>query len=91
MTRITRRAALRFATTSLFVPAGLLSADSAEQGTLKFELYRDSKERIRWRLKAANGKVIATSGAGYQAKADCRNAIDLIKRGAGSATVEDLT
>jgi uncharacterized protein YegP (UPF0339 family) len=57
---------------------------------LRFEIYRDARSKFRWRLKAGNNKVVGTSGEGYQAKADCRKAIDLIIREAGSATVEEV-
>jgi uncharacterized protein YegP (UPF0339 family) len=56
---------------------------------LKFEVYDDARKESRWRLKAANGQIIATSGQGYKAKADCEHAIDVIKEGAAGAEVED--
>ena len=46
---------------------------------LTFEIYQDSKEQHRWRLKADNGKILATSGQGYKAKADCKKGIERIK------------
>jgi uncharacterized protein YegP (UPF0339 family) len=56
---------------------------------LTFESYEDDKKEFRWRLKAANGQVVATSSQGYKAKVDSDKAIDLIKKGAAAATVED--
>jgi uncharacterized protein YegP (UPF0339 family) len=56
---------------------------------LTFESYEDDKKEFRWRLKAANGQVVATSSQGYKAKADSDKAIDLIKKGAAQAQVED--
>ena len=47
---------------------------------LTFETYRDQKEGHRWRLKATNGQIIATSGQGYKDIRDCKNAIDRIKK-----------
>jgi uncharacterized protein YegP (UPF0339 family) len=44
---------------------------------MKFEIYR-SKGEWRWRLKARNGKTIA-SGEGYKNKADCVSTIELIQ------------
>jgi uncharacterized protein YegP (UPF0339 family) len=58
-------------------------------GKLKFEPYEDNKKEYRWRLKATNGQVIGASSEGYKAKADCDKAIDLIKKGAATAEVED--
>ena len=55
----------------------------------EFELYQDKAKEYRWRLKASNGQVVASSSEGYKAKAKCQHAIDLIKKGAGKATVED--
>lgn len=58
----------------------------------KFELYRsEANSEYRWRLKAANGKVIATSGEGYKNKGDCQHAIDVVKEQAGNADVDDQT
>ena len=56
---------------------------------LKFETYEDSKKENRWRLKAANGNVMATSSEGYKAKADCEKAIDAIKKAARTAEIEE--
>jgi hypothetical protein len=55
-----------------------------------YEVYKDGSGGFRWRLKSANGKVVATSGEGYKAKADCLNGIDLIKRGASAAPIEEV-
>ena len=57
---------------------------------MKFEIYRDAKEGYRWRLKSGNGQIIATSGQGYKAKADCKSAIDVIMRDAATAKVEEV-
>jgi uncharacterized protein YegP (UPF0339 family) len=56
---------------------------------LTFETYQDAGKKHRWRLKATNGQVIATSGQGYADKRDCENAIDVIKKGAEKAKVEE--
>lgn len=55
---------------------------------LTFETYEDAKKEYRWRLKATNGQVIATS-QGYKDKRDCENSIDVIKKGAEKARVEE--
>ena len=69
---------------------GTRSKAKAQSGrTLKFETYQDAKKEHRWRLKATNGQVIATSGQGYKDKRDCDNAIDVIKKGAEKARVEE--
>jgi uncharacterized protein YegP (UPF0339 family) len=56
---------------------------------LTFETYEDARQEHRWRLKATNGQIIATSGQGYKDKRDCENAIDVIKKGAEKAKVEE--
>ncbi len=56
---------------------------------LKFETYEDKAKEHRWRLKATNGQIIATSGQGYKDKRDCEHAIDVIKKGAEKAKVEE--
>ena len=54
----------------------------------KFELYQDKKGEFRFRLKAANGQVIAT-GEGYKSKDSCMNGIESVKKNAaGAETVE---
>src|SRR5262245_13452582 len=58
-----------------------LAQVQAGDGKLTFEIYADKAKETRWRLKAANGKILATAGQGYQAKADAKNADEnLIKK-----------
>jgi uncharacterized protein YegP (UPF0339 family) len=57
----------------------------------EFEVYVDKAKEFRWRLKAANGQIVAASSEGYKAKADCEHAIDLIKKGAAKAEVVGMT
>lgn len=57
----------------------------------KFELYRDDAGEFRWRLRARNGRVIATSGEGYVNKADAEHGISLVKNASGVTDVQDLT
>ena len=47
----------------------------------KFEMYVDKAGEFRFRLKATNGQVIATS-EGYAAKASCENGIASVKKNA---------
>lgn len=54
----------------------------------KFEIYADKKGEIRFRLKAANGEIIAT-GEGYKAKSGCKNGIESIKKNAPEAEIDD--
>jgi uncharacterized protein YegP (UPF0339 family) len=56
----------------------------------KFEIFKDSAGKFRFRLKAANGEVIAT-GEAYESKAGCKNGIESVKTNANKARIEDLT
>lgn len=91
---LTRRSALGVGTAAIAtvlsaIPAGPSGQARAAVAGLRFELYRSGK-KFRWRLKSANGQTMA-SGEGYNAKADCRRAIDRIIEGASTAEVLDLT
>src|SRR4051812_1608091 len=55
------------------------SVANAAAAGLTFEVYHDAKKEYRWRLKSANGQVVATSGEGYKAKADCLRGIELVQ------------
>ncbi|MFC0308208.1 YegP family protein [Gallibacterium trehalosifermentans] len=56
-----------------------------------FELYKDIKGEFRWRLKAGNHEIIATSSEGYTTKQSCKHAIDLVKAVTAETVVKDLT
>ena len=56
----------------------------------KFELFKDASGEFRFRLKAANGEIIAAS-EGYTSKAATQNGIASVKTNAASAPIEDLT
>ena len=47
--------------------------------TVYYEVYKDTNGEWRWRLWAANNKVIADSGEGYANRTDCLSAIELVK------------
>jgi len=55
----------------------------------KFELYTDKAGEYRFRLKAANGEVIAVS-EGYSSKASAQNGIASVKTNAPIAEVVEL-
>ena len=56
----------------------------------RFEIYKDKAGEYRFRLKAANGEVIAT-GEGYASKDGCKKGIESIRANAASAPIEDQT
>ena len=53
-----------------------------------FEWYKDKAEKFRWRLKAANGEVVATS-EGYSSKDACMKGIESVKKNAPIATMAE--
>ncbi len=55
----------------------------------KYEVYLDKAGEYRFRLKARNGEIIATS-EGYKKKPSCLNGIDSIKRNAPDAEIVKL-
>jgi len=56
----------------------------------KFEIYKDSSAKHRWRLKAGNGEVVAT-GEAYESKEGAIRGTEAVQRAAEGATVSDLT
>ena len=58
----------------------------AEEKHPKFEVYTDKAGEYRFRLKAANGQVIAVS-EGYKALAGCMNGIESVKKNAVDAEI----
>ncbi|MGY2746340.1 YegP family protein [Arthrobacter sp. UYCu723] len=55
----------------------------------KFEVYKDKSGGFRFRLKAANGEVIASSQT-YKSKASAMGGVESVKKNAASDVV-DLT
>ncbi len=53
----------------------------------KFEIYTDKAGEFRFRLKATNGEIIATS-EGYKALASCKNGIESVKKNAPEAEIK---
>jgi uncharacterized protein YegP (UPF0339 family) len=63
-----------------------LSARSASAASdLTFVLYKDKAAEFRWRLKASNGEILATSGDGYKSKASAKQAIESLQSHADDA------
>jgi len=58
----------------------------AKEKCPKYEIYTDKSGEFRFRMKAKNGQVIATS-EGYTAMKSCLNGIASIKKNADSPTV----
>ncbi len=57
----------------------------------KFQVYKDGQGEYRWRLRADNHEVIADSAEGYSRKESCEHGLELVKKLAPDAEVEDQT
>lgn len=55
---------------------------------MTYYYYKDTAGYWRWRLRAANNKVLADSGESYHNKADCLSAIEMVK-GSSNAPVKE--
>lgn len=53
----------------------------------KFEIYNDKNSEFRFRLKACNGRIIATS-KGYKTLKSCLNGIESVKKNASDRVIE---
>lgn len=53
----------------------------------KFEVYKDKSGGYRFRLKAGNGEVIASSES-YKSKASALNGVESVKKNADAAVVD---
>ena len=52
----------------------------------KYEIYKDKAGEFRFRLKAKNGQIIATS-EGYKTMDSCKNGVESVKKNAPDAEV----
>jgi uncharacterized protein YegP (UPF0339 family) len=57
--------------------------------TPKFELYTDSADHWRWRLKDSNGIKIASSGEWFASKASAKRAAENVRTTAPGAIIEN--
>lgn len=58
----------------------------AKEKNPKFEIYTDKAGEFRFRLKAANGQVVASS-EGYKTMKSCQNGVASVKKNAPEAAV----
>jgi len=58
--------------------------------TMTFEVYQDKAGQFRWRLKAANGQVLADSAEGYTTMRWCLHALNAVRNGVGPARIQHL-
>jgi uncharacterized protein YegP (UPF0339 family) len=58
-------------------------------GTGVFHVYRDTAGQFRWRLRAANGEIIA-HGESYPTRAGAHAGVEAVKRIAPTARIQDI-
>ena len=54
------------------------------------EIFKDKKGEFRFRVKARNGKIIATS-EGYKTKRSCENGIDSLLNNTIDPMIKEVT
>jgi len=54
-----------------------------------FEIFRDTADEHRWRLRHDNGNVIADGGQGYASKQKAKQGLNSVKSNAPGAAVEE--
>ena len=54
----------------------------------KFEIYESKNGEFRFRLRARNGQIIASS-EGYKSLAGCKNGVESVKKNAQEAEIEE--
>jgi uncharacterized protein YegP (UPF0339 family) len=54
----------------------------------KFEWFKDKAGKFRFRLRAANGEIVAT-GEAYESKQGCLDGIASVKKNAPIAKIEE--
>lgn len=59
------------------------------QRTPTIDIYRDASGDWRWRLRAANGRVIADSGEGYRDRRGVMRAVEALRRAAPLAVCRE--
>lgn len=64
----------------------LIYNNERERDVMRFEIYKDNKNKWRWRGKTDTDEIFAESGEGYTEKNDCLSELDLFKH----AEVEDI-
>jgi len=64
------------------------TASVLEYGTPHFEVYQDAADEWRWRMVAANGRIVADSGEGYSSKGSARRAVENVQSDAGDADIQ---
>ena len=70
------------------IVAELSRITSEDKIGVTYEVFRDAHGDWQWRLKAANGRIIAHSSQGYRRKQDCVDDINRVKKNSQTSIVE---
>lgn len=57
------------------------------QKTARLQVYRDKGGEWRWRLRAANARIVCDSAEGYKTRAGAVQAVDALYRILGAAEI----
>jgi uncharacterized protein YegP (UPF0339 family) len=76
---------------AVVVPYGADAQEKKQKGKAVFEVFMDKGSDFRFRLKDADGDVLAIASKGYDKKSDILQVIEAIKKEAAKAIVEDKT
>ena len=97
MTKITRALFLATGLTGLVLVAGFSVAPAQDKKGAKaaekvgtVEIYKDKSGEFRFRVKDADGKVVAMPPKGYDTKEECQKVLDLIKVTLNTAKVTEV-
>lgn len=61
-----------------------------DDGEATFEVYLDAADDHRWRLRHANGEIVADGGQGYASKQKAKQGLRSVQQNACGAPVEEL-
>lgn len=62
-------------------------AVNSESPSEYFEVYKSSNKEWRWRFKAGNHKIVATSGESFSSYKKCIDSINILKKSAAVAVI----
>jgi len=79
---------IRRALFAVWAAAASAGLAAAADKPMTFEVYTDKSDEYRWRLKDGDDKVLATSGQGYKAKADCKDMVEKFVKDISNYTFE---
>lgn len=57
----------------------------------EFEVYKDNAGEYRWRLQANNNEIVADSNEGYKSRQSCLHGIEVVRKIAAEAPINELS